>query len=143
MQIDFLQSWSVEELWNRKTLSEKSVSGPFLYRFTRGILKHPPLLYEAAALCIKYTHHFFIQHQGCISKLMGGYLNHSKGCCYGNCGNPFLRSQAFHAGSLQIFELNAVLCHIRPMYTHVHTLRTGPVYWGHTCMVAEHKRECV
>lgn len=129
----------MQELWNRKTLSDESVSGPFLYRFTGGILKHPLLLYEAAVLCIIYAANFFIQHQGCISKLMGRYLNHSKGCCYGNCGNTCLTSRAFHAALLQIFEQNAVLCHIRPMYTHVHWSRTGPVYWGHTCMVAKHR----
>lgn len=137
MQIDFLQSWSVEELWKRK--SEESVSGPFLYQFTGGILNHPLLLYEEAALSIKYADHFFIQHQGCDSKLMGRYLNHSKGCCYGNSGNPFLTSWPFNVALLQIIEQNAVLCHIRSMYTHVYALRTGPVYWGHTCMVAKHR----
>lgn len=139
-------NWFLAELECGRVVEQEnsqSVSGPFLYGFTGGILKHPLLLYEAAALCIKYADHFFIQHQRWISKLMGRYLNHSKGCCYGNCGNPFLRSWAFHAALLRIFEQNAVLCHIKPMYTHVHTLRTRPVYWGLTCMVAEHRKHFI
>lgn len=46
---------------------------------------------------------------------MGRYLNHSKGCCYGNCGNPFLTSRSF---LLHISEQTAALFHIRPTSSH-------------------------
>lgn len=66
---------------------------------------------------------------------MGQYLNHSKGCCYGNCRNPFLTSQAFHAALLQLLVFAVTSDHFR---THERALHTGPVYWGRTCIHSYH-----